>query len=324
VVALLTGVGYIGAELVRRLLLLGEPVVGLDDFSSTPRGAVPIADGFTLIEGDVADPTAVQRAFECARSLSDEPPRVYHLAAQPSATLADREPLRTERSNLMGARVLLEAARERGSGVVFGSSSRVYGDDLAGQVVTEDTPYGRVGDLSHLSKVYVEQLGRMLGLPFVSVRLGIAYGRAAVVKTDPWLMTVPNLFCLRAVRGEPLRVLVDRPLAFVHVADAARALLVAGDRLEDRGDAAWQVVNAAPEVATIGTVAEHVRRLGATHGLDVRIENVRPASDTFTMRSQLDRQGFRSERSLADGLAGMLAHFLSTNERELASTGARS
>jgi len=238
VVALLTGVGYIGAELVRRLLLRGEPVVGLDDFSSTPRGAAPVADGFTLIEGDVADPTAVQQAFDRARSLSRDPPRVYHLAAQPSAALAEREPLRTERSNLTGARVLLEAARERGSGVVFGGSSRVYGDDLAGQVVTEDTPYGRVGDLSHLSKLYVEQLGRMLGLPFVSVRLGIAYGRSVVVKTEPWLMTVPNLFCLRAVRGQPLPVLVDRPLAFVHVADAARALLAAADLLAEEGGAA--------------------------------------------------------------------------------------
>ncbi|MBV9358182.1 MAG: NAD(P)-dependent oxidoreductase [Chloroflexi bacterium] len=322
-VALLTGVGYIGAELARCLLLRGEPVVGLDDFSSTPRGAVPSAEGLTLIDGDVADPAAVRQAFDRARSLSDDPPGVYHLAAQPSAALAEREPLRTERSNLTGARVLLEAARERGAGVVFGGSSRVYGDDLAGQVVTEDTPYGRVADLSHLSKVYVEQLGRMLGLPFVSVRLGIAYGRAAVVKTDPWLMTVPNLFCLRAVRGQPLTVLVDRPLAFIHVVDAARALLAAGDLLGQATTRPWQVVNAAPEVSTIGSVAEHVRRLGASRRLDVRIENAQPSSATFTMRSRLDRLGFEPRRSLADGLAEMLSHFLVV-EGELRSTGARS
>jgi UDP-glucuronate 4-epimerase len=323
VVALLTGVGYIGAELARRLVLRGERVVGLDDFSSTPRGAVPVTDGLTLIEGDVADPTAVQRAFDRARSLSTDPPLVYHLAAQPSAALADREPLRTERSNLIGARVLLEAARERGAGVVFGGSSRVYGDDLADQVVTEETPYGRVGDLSHLSKVYVEQLGRMLGLPFVSVRLGIAYGRAALVKTDPWLMTVPNLFCLRAVRGQPLTVLVDRPLAFIHVTDAARALLAAGDMLAAPTSVAWQAVNAAPEVATIGMVAEHVRRFGASRGLDVQVENARSSPAAFTMRSRLDRLGFQSERSLADGVAEMVTHFLAT-ESELAATGARS
>jgi nucleoside-diphosphate-sugar epimerase len=323
VVALLTGVGYIGAELARCLLLRGEPVVGLDDFSSTPRGAVPSADGLTLIEGDVAEPAAVQQAFDRARSLSDDPPCVYHLAAQPSAALAEREPLRTERANLIGSRVLLEAARERGAAVVFGGSSRVYGDELAGQVVTEDTPYGRVGDLSHLSKVYVEQLGRMLGLPFVSVRLGIVYGRAAVVKTDPWLMTVPNLFCLRAVRGQPLTVLVDRPLAFVHVADAAHALLAAGDVAVQGGTSPWQVVNAAPEVITIGTVAEHVRRLGASRGLDVQIENAQPSSATFTIRSRLDRYGFRPRRSLADGVAEMLTHFQAV-ECTLASTGARS
>jgi nucleoside-diphosphate-sugar epimerase len=305
-------------------LVRGEPVVGFDDFSSTPRAAVPISDGLTLLEGDVADPVAVQQAFDRARSLSDDPPRVFHLAAQPSAALADREPLRTERSNLIGARVLLEAARERGAGVVFGGSSRVYGDDLAGQVVTEDTPYGRVGDLSHLSKVYVEQLGRMLGLPFVSVRLGIAYGRAAVVKSEPWLMTVPNLFCLRAVRGQPLTVLTDRPLAFIHVADAARALLDAGTLLAAPNAPRWQVVNAAPEVVTIGTVAEHVRRVGANRGLQVQIDNAHPSSATFAVRSHLDRFGFQPERSLADGVAEMVDHFLTATELELASIGARS
>ncbi len=135
---------------------------------------------------------------------------------------------------------------------------------------------------------------------------------------------MPNLFCLRAVRGEPLTVLVDRPLAFIHVADAAQALLAAGDVLGQCATRPWQVVNAAPDVVTIGTLAEHVRRLGASRGLDVQIENAHPSSATFTMRSRLDRLGFQPRRSLADGVAEMLTHFLAASEREPASTGARS
>ena len=149
----------------------------------------------------------------------------------PARRIAAREPELTEQSNLVGARLVLEAARERGARVVFGGSFRVYGDDLDGQTVDEHTPYGRVGDLSHLSKIYVEQLARMLGVPFVSVRLGVTYGLSPIMKTTPAFMTVPNLFCQRAARGEPLRCSKIEPMAFIHVRDAAEALLAAADAL---------------------------------------------------------------------------------------------
>ena len=129
---------------------------------------------------------------------------------------------------------------DSGAAVVFGGSFRVYGDDLDGSHRDEDAPYGRVGDLSHLSKVYVEQLARMIGVPFVSVRLGVTYGLSPIMKTDPAFMTVPNLFCQRAVAGEALRVLEDRPLAFIHVADAAEALLAAPRCQQDPGVAGGQ------------------------------------------------------------------------------------
>src|SRR5256885_390241 len=121
----------------------------------------------------------------------DQPLTVFHLAAQPSAAMAAREPAVTERSNLVGARIVLEAARDRAARVVFGGSFRVYGDELVGQTVDETAAYGQVGDLSHLSKIYVEQLARMIGGSFVSVRLGVTYGLSPIMKTTPAFMTVP-------------------------------------------------------------------------------------------------------------------------------------
>ena len=170
--------------------------MALDNFYSTLSSAIP--PGIELIEGDVANPSAVARAFDTAGAE----PTVYHLAAQPSAGLALRDPNTTERSNLVGARVVLEAARDRGAPVIFGGSFRVYGDDVTGLTIDETLPYGRVGDLSHLSKVYVEQLARMIGGTFVSVRLGVTYGLSPIMKTVPHFMTVPNLFCQRAVGGD--------------------------------------------------------------------------------------------------------------------------
>ncbi len=299
---LLTGAGYIGAALLRRLDATAAPVVVLENFYSTPREAVETAlpAGTRLIEGDVAEPQHVARAFDHLAERQDI--TLFHLAAQPSAAVATREPEVTERSNLVGARVVLEAARERGARVVFGGSFRVYGDDQIGHCVDEQTAYGRVGDLSHLSKVYVEQLARMIGVQFASVRLGITYGLSPIMKTTPAFMTVPNLFCRRAVRGEVLQVLEDRPMAFIHVEDAADALLAAAAQSKS----AWDVFNAAPEVATIGQLARIVQKLAQERGARVRIHGAASSEADFQVRSKLD---FSARHTLSSGLSDVLEYF---------------
>ncbi len=321
VATLVTGLGYIGAALVRRLAQRdGEAgsIVALENFFCTPRGEVEAAlpGGVRLIEGDVAEARDVARAFDALGSANGQPHVVYHLAAQPSASVALREPGLTERSNLVGARVVLESARQRGARVVFGGSFRVYGDHTAGTLVDEHTPYGRVGDLSHLSKLYTEQLGRMLGMPFVSVRLGVTYGLSLIMKTTPAFMTMPNLFCQRAALGQFLEVHSDRPLAFIHVEDAASALIAASDRLnaveldnDKDEDNVWQVVNAAPEVATIGQVALTVQRLMQARGGSVQIHGPTSSEATFRVRSSLDADGFKPEHTLSNSLGAVLDFF---------------
>ena len=265
--------------------------------------------GVQLIEGDVASTADVARAF-AALPASDRDVTVFHLAAQPSAAMAVREPEVTERSNLVGARVVLSAARERGARVVFGGSARVYGDELLGQAIDEQTPYGRVGDLSHLSKVYVEQLARCLEVGFSSVRLGVVYGLSPLMKTSPAFMTVPNLFCERAATGQVLQVLQDRPLAFIHVDDAVSALLLASERLRRRPVAHWEVVNAAPEVACIGQVARIVQTLARARGLSTVIEGNAASEAGFEVRSVLETEdGFRPSRTLTDGLDPVVEFF---------------
>jgi nucleoside-diphosphate-sugar epimerase len=309
VATLLTGAGYIGAALLDRLADAtvpdAGPIVVLENWYSTPReaGMAVLPAGVELVEGDVAEPGHVARAFDAIGTAA--PLTVFHLAAQPSAALAVREPGLTERSNLIGARVLLEAARERQAAVVFGGSFRVYGDDLVGQCVDEATPYGRVGDLSHLSKVYVEQLARMLGVRFASVRLGVTYGLSPIMKTTPAFMTVPNLFCQRAAQGETLQVLEDRPMAFIHVDDAAEALLCAASLTSG---STWQVLNAAPEVASIGQVARTVERLMQERGKQTRIEGATSGSEPgFEVTSRLALQ---PRHTLQSGLVDVLDYFL--------------
>lgn len=280
--------------------------MGLDNFFSTSRQQVEAAwpAGTQLIAGDIANPDDVGKAFD---AIGHNDTVVYHLAAQPSAAIAASAPQITEHSNLVGARVVLEAALERQARVVFGGSFRVYGDDLIGRSIDEQTPYGRVGDLSHLSKIYVEQLARMIGVPFVSVRLGVAYGVSPIMKTTAAFMTVPNLFCQRASRGDGLQILEDRPMAFIHVRDAADALIASARRQARTGDV-WDVVNAAPEVVTIGQVARIVQHAAHARGIAARMHGQSVSEATFDVLSRLD--GFTPSRSMAEGLGEVMDYFL--------------
>src|SRR5262249_31403683 len=147
--------------------------------------------------------------------------------------------------------------------------------------VDERTPYGRIGDLSHLSKVYAEKLLEMLAaqhpVPVANVRLGVVYGLGTVMKHDPRFLTVPNLFCRGAVAGAPLRVNpgANRPIGFLHLDDAVQALRLSAAMARTRGSGA-EAANAISEVLGIGEVAAIVEQAAAARGLSIQVEGAGP------------------------------------------------
>lgn len=315
VATLVIGVGYVGSRLVQELLYQGRDVVAIDNFFASDRRAV---DGFRqvksfrFVEGSILDPATIGRALDLAADVEV----VYLLAAQASAHPDAASADYTEDVNLRGPRRVLDEIVRRGLDVpiVLASSTRVYGSPLP-PVVDESTPYGCFTDLAHLSKCYAEKLLELYAavhhLTCRVVRLGLVYGVAPVLKTDPRFMTAPNLFCLRAARGEPLDVRSADPVATIHVEDATRALLWTGEILDVGG---YAVRNAATAVVTIPRIAEEVRRLAESREVTVRINQVRrgPAevSSLPVLRSRLEQEGFVAQRSLSDGLVETLDHFL--------------
>lgn len=330
---LITGLGYIGVALAEALLERGETVVGLENgFSTVPAVLARLArrPGLRLVRGSVNSVRSIERAFGAA-----EIDVVYHLAAQASAHPEAAPPSYTEATNLVAPRLVVEAAVRHGARrIVYGSSFRVYGDDpstSSGQgpagVVTEATPYGRIGDLSHLSKLYAEKLLEMLcaqhALAGVNVRLGVVYGLGPLMKRDPRFLTVPNLFCLRTARGESLTVHAgaNRPIGFLHLDDAVGALIAAAvgaDRLvAGEASAAGAVAaNAVSEVLTVGEVAEIVGRLAEERGLLTRVEGAAPPPPArWSVSSSLDSVGFRPRRAMAESLGAVLDHYLASEGR---------
>jgi UDP-glucuronate 4-epimerase len=308
---LITGLGYIGIALATRLLERGERVVGLENgFSTVPDALRRLArqPGMRLVRGSVSSPRSIERAF-----ADGDVTIVYHLAGQASAHPEAATAAYTERTNLVGPRLVYEAAARRGvRRFVYASSFKLYGDDLEG-VVDERRPYGFVGDLAHVTKVYAEKLLEMLAgrhdPPVANVRLGIVYGLGPAMKTDQRFLTVPNLFCLRAARGEPLIVHsgANRPMGFLHLDDAVDALLASGEAKQDGRARAY---NAVSEMLSVGEVAGLVRQAAAARGLRVRVDGAtEPRAERYRVSSALERSGFVPGRAMRDTLPAVLDYY---------------
>jgi UDP-glucose 4-epimerase len=327
---LVAGVGYIGAALAASLLRAGERVVALDNGFSTDLAAVAALareGDFHLVRGSVTMTRDVGRAFG-----SGPFEVVYYLAAQASAAVAREQPRYTERTNLTGPRVVLDAVvRHQVPRVVYASSIRVYGTVLPA-LVDETTPYGPQPDLTHLSQVYGEKLletyARPHGFVGVAVRLAVVYGTGPVTKSDYPVMTVPNKFCLQAIRGESLQVYpgAATPTAFIHLHDACTALQAAASAPWPAG---LQAANASGEVCTVPDVAGLVAQTARARGLGAVVRSTaepapapgqppvaaahapqpsEPAAQP-RIQSRLHTLGWRPTRTLADSVGDILDYF---------------
>ena len=117
------GAGFIGSNLVERLVGDGHQVVVLDDLSTGRlENLTPWRGQITFIQGDLRDPAAVSTAVKGCEV-------VFHQAALASVARSVADPEQVTAVNVGGTLNVLQASRAAGvRRVVFASSSSVYGD----------------------------------------------------------------------------------------------------------------------------------------------------------------------------------------------------
>ena len=120
------GGGFIGSNLVRRLLEEGAEVRVLDNFARGRRENLSdVLDDVELVEGDIQ---SFERVHNAVRGCEV----VFHQAALPSVPRSIQDPLTSNATNVTGTLNVLLAARDAGvRRVVFASSSSVYGANPA-------------------------------------------------------------------------------------------------------------------------------------------------------------------------------------------------
>ncbi len=240
------GCGFIGSNLMDRLLARGENAVAFDNLSR--RGAVKNADWlaqkfgarFQLVRGDIRDARAIADAARDADVI-------YHLAAQVAVTTSITDPRSDFEINALGTFNALEAARASGRNpiFIFASTNKVYGGmdhiaiearatryayrDLANGVA-ENQPldfHSPYGCSKGAADQYVFDYHRIYGMRTVVLRQSAIYGYRQFGEEDQgWLAW----FVIAAVTGKPIHIYGDgkqvRDMLFIDdlldVYDAAR------------------------------------------------------------------------------------------------------
>ena len=280
------GAGFIGSNLVDRLVERGDDVAVVDDLSTGKRQNVKAAA--TLVERDIRDglefgPTDV----------------VFHLAAQADVMTSVARPDHDAAVNVVGTVRVLEAARSAGARVVFSSTGGAIYGECDGPAAEDSrlAPLSPYGIAKLCAEQYLAGWNRIHGTGHVALRFGNVFGP----RQEPSLEGgVVSIFLERMASGRPTTIFGDggQTRDFVFVGDVVDALLAAAGR--DGG------------VFNVGTGREtsvlELHRACALAAGSKAEPSFEPARLGDVRRSALDvsradrELGWRAATPLADGL----------------------
>jgi len=239
--------GFIGSNLVERLLSLGQRVVGLDNFATGHRrnvddvlaNAGSRADAYRFLEGDICDYSACAAAFQGADF-------VLHQAALGSVPRSIADPAATNRANVDGSLNVLLAARDVGvQRVVYAASSSTYGDH-PGLPKVEDqigSPLSPYAVTKYVNELYAGVFARTYGTQVIGLRYFNVFGP----RQDPqgaYAAVIPR-WTLNLLEGNTCYINGDGETSrdFCYIDNVVQANILAA--LTDNAQAIGQVYNVA-------------------------------------------------------------------------------
>ena len=292
------GAGFIGSHIVEALLVRGDLVRVLDNFSTgKEENLADFHDKIELITGDIRDQADLVSALK-------DVDYVFHQAAFISGPLSINEPEQCFGINVDGTVQLLSAALKAGvKRVVIASSAAVYGNNpalpLSEELNLEPlTPYAAskvVGEL--YTKLYTQ----LLGLEVVALRYFNVFGPRQNPESD-YAAVIP-IFIDTLIKGDQPVIYGDghQSRDFIFVEDVARANIIASEAESTAGN----VINicSGQEISILGLLEQLAKVLEMP--VQPRFEKERPgdiyrsAGDPTLARELMD---FSPSVNLAQGL----------------------
>lgn len=266
---LVTGAaGFIGSNLVERLLSLGQKVTAMDNFATGHRSNMEAVRALVgeeawkrlrFVEGDIRDPEACKDACSGVSY-------VLHQAALGSVPRSIEDPVTTDAVNTGGFVAMLTAAKDAGvKRFVYASSSSVYGDHpelpkFEERIGNQLSPYAVT---KYANELYASVFGSCYGMEAIGLRYFNIFGP----RQDPegaYAAVIPKWFDA-LFTGQTVFINGDGETSrdFCHVENAVRANLLAA--LTSRAGATGRAYNVAcAERTTLNELYVMLRELVAS------------------------------------------------------------
>ncbi len=305
---LVTGAaGFVGSNLVRRLLEDGRRVIGVDDLSTGSLSNLAEArdrhggrfefDRLDIRKGGLQPLVARHR-----------PDVIYHLAAQVDVRRSVEDPVHDASINVLGTIAVLEAARQgEVRKVVYAGSIGSFGEPTEDELPVDESfdpaalsPYG----VSKRVVVdYLRTYERLYGLAWTALTVANVYGPHQTTSGEGGVVST---FIGQMLAGEPCRITGDgeqtRDLVFVD--DVVHAFALA----RDRGDGERMMIGTGERTSINQLFRALAAATGYTH------EPIRVAAAPGEIRhSSVDARrasqslGWKPWTTLEEGLAATLA-----------------
>jgi len=254
---LVTGAaGFIGSNLVEKLLTLNQKIVGLDNFETGYQHNIDQAledasatlvaencqlntDNFHFIEGDIRD---IDTCHEACKGID----YVLHQAALGSVPRSIEDPIRTNKANIDGFLNILVAARDaKVKRFVYAASSSTYGDYPVLPKVEDKigNPLSPYAVTKLVNELYATVFARTYGFNTIGLRYFNIFGK----RQDPngaYAAVIPK-WVSSIIKGEEVFINGDGETSrdFCYIENTVQMNLLAATTEND--DATNQVYNTA-------------------------------------------------------------------------------
>jgi len=297
------GAGFIGSHLCERLLQAGHEVICLDNFfTGSKDNIVHLMDSrrFELVRHDVIEPILL------------EVDQIYNLACPASPVHYQFNPVKTIKTNVMGALNMLGLAKRVRARILQASTSEVYGDPQ--QHPQSESYWGHVNPIGirscydegkRVAETLMMDYHRQNGVDIRIVRIFNTYGPRMAEQDG----RVVSNFILQALRNEDITVYGDgsQTRSFCYVDDLVEGMI----RMMGAEDFIGPVNLGNP---VENTILEFAQRIIAATGSRSRVAlKPLPQDDPRQRRPDISlataRLGWKPHVDLDTGLLKTVAYF---------------
>ena len=223
------GAGFIGSNLVDKLIDMDVEVTILDDLSTGKKENINSKAKFINCDISIVPQSLLT-------SYIDGADVIFHLAALARVQPSIEDPLPYNNANITGTLNILLAAHKVGAKrVVYSASSSAYGNATKFPTPEEHptNPLSPYGLQKYVGEQYCKMFSQVYGLDTVSLRYFNVYGER--MNLEGAYCLVMGIFANQMLKGKPLTINNDgeQRRDFTYVGDVVNANILAETHPED-------------------------------------------------------------------------------------------